>query len=52
MSFISESFVESAASAGTYFRPEKPALIEHAVKMCQSFALAGINTTMNQLNKK
>lgn len=23
MSFISESFVESAASAGTYFRPEK-----------------------------
>ena len=29
-----------------------PALIEHAVKMCQSFALAGINTTMNQLNKK
>ncbi|MGB2117304.1 MAG: aminoacyl-tRNA hydrolase [Schleiferiaceae bacterium] len=29
-----------------------PALIEHAVKMCQSFGLAGINTTMNQLNKK
>ena len=32
--------------------PHLPALIEHAVKMCQSFGLAGINTTMNQLNKK
>lgn len=32
--------------------PLLPALIEHAVKMCQSFGLAGINTTMNQLNKK
>ncbi len=29
-----------------------PALIQDAVKMCQSFGLAGINTTMNQLNKK
>ena len=32
--------------------PHLPALIEHAVKMCQSFGLAGIKTTMNQLNKK
>jgi len=32
--------------------PHLPALIQHAVKMCQSFGLAGINTTMNQLNKK
>ena len=32
--------------------PHLPALIEHAVKMCQNFGLAGINTTMNQLNKK
>ena len=32
--------------------PHLPALIAHAVKMCQSFGLAGINTTMNQLNKK
>ena len=29
-----------------------PALIEHSVKACQSFGLAGLNTTMNQFNIK
>ena len=29
-----------------------PALIEHCVKACQSFGLAGLSLTMNQFNKK
>jgi PTH1 family peptidyl-tRNA hydrolase len=29
-----------------------PALIDHSVKACQSFGLAGLSITMNQFNKK
>jgi PTH1 family peptidyl-tRNA hydrolase len=29
-----------------------PVLIEHCVKACQSFALAGLSLTMSEFNKK